>query len=74
MLVPVVHVRVVPMTVRQWLVPVPMAVRFAPWIARAVSVTMVLVVMMRMLMLDRLVGVFMFVPLGQVKPDARRHQ
>ena len=74
MLVPVVHVGVVRMPVRQWLVSVPMAVRFAPRIGGVVSVPVVHVVMMRMLMLDRVVGVGMVVPFGQVKADASRHQ
>ena len=69
-LVTVVHVRVVRMTVRQRLVPVPMAVRFAARIVRAMGVLMVHVVMMQMLMLHRLVCVLVLVPLVEMKPDA----
>jgi len=65
------HVRVMTMTVRQWLVPVTMAVQFTRGIARAVRVPVVLVVLVQVLMLHRFVRVLMLVPLGEVKPHAR---
>lgn len=72
--VPVVNVRVVRMTVRQWFVPVPMAVNGARGVGRPVGMLVMRVVCVHVLMFHRLVGVLVLVPLGEVQNDPRRHQ
>ena len=74
MLVPVVQVRVVRMIVRQRPMPVPMIVRFTRRIVRTVCVLVMRVVVMKMLVLHRIVGVQVLMPLCEMKPHARSHQ
>ena len=71
---PVVQVRVVRMTVRQWPMPVPMTVRLARRIVRRMRVLVMRVVMVKMLVLNRIVGMLVLVPLCEVKPHTRSHE
>ena len=70
--VAMVDVGIVRMPVPKRLMPVPvrMRLRHRPFVGMA----MMVVVDMGMLVLDRLMRVVMRVPLGQMKPDAERHQ
>ena len=70
----VMHVRHMRMGVLQPAVRVGMGVRLPRRIAGAVRVPMMLVVHVRMGVLHRLVDVLVLVPLGQMQPDAERHQ
>ena len=74
MLVPVMDVRVVRVSVDKFFVPVPVRVRFARRIIRAVDVLLMLVVCVQVLMLHRLVPVFVSVKFSEMKPDAERHE
>ena len=69
-----VFVRHVVMGMRQGRVTMRMCVRLAQGIEQSMLVLMVLVVRMRMIMRDGIVNVKMLVMLGDVKPDANRHQ
>lgn len=66
MLVPVVRVRKVRMPMRLRLMAVPMAVFSAGSHRIGVSVLMMLVVRVFVFVLERLVRMFVFVPLGQM--------
>ncbi len=73
--VAVVQVRVVGVAVDQPLVPMAVAVRLTRRVARRMRVTMVrVVVRVTVLVLQRLVGVVVLVPLGEVEPEADSHQ
>lgn len=65
---------VVRMLVRQPLVPVRMAVARSLGQRRLVLVAMMLVVLVLMRVLERLVRMAVHVALGDMQPDARRHQ
>ena len=68
------NVRVMRMSVDQFLVTVPMRVRFAGRVIRAVDMLMMLVVSVQVLVFHRLMPVLVFVPLSQMKPDAEAHE
>ena len=53
---------------------VPVRVRLSGRGARAMTVLVMVIVGMAMFMVQRLVRVFMLVPLGKVQPDAHSHQ
>ena len=54
--------------------PVRMRVRLPPIPVRIVLMLVMFIVDVLVRMLQRVVGVFMFVMLGKMQPDARRHQ
>ena len=72
MFVAVMEIGVMRMPVPKGFMPVPVRMRLCrrPF----VNVAVMVVVDMGMLVLDRLMRVFMGMPLGQMKPDAERHQ
>jgi len=70
----VVQVREVRVAVTEWLVRVEVAVRLPGWSSGVVGVLVMLVVNVRVRMLERLVAVFVVVPLGEVKPHASPHE
>ena len=72
--VTVMDVRVVRMCVNEFLVPVPVGVRFTLRVIRAVRVMVVFIVRVQMLVLHRFVMVIVFVTFGEVQPDAASHQ
>ena len=74
MTVSVVNVRHVRVRVPHRAVLVEMSVRFARWIEGAMRVTMVFIMDMWMRMRHRRVNVFVLVMLGEVQPDAQRHE
>ena len=74
MRVAVVQVGVVGMPVHQRLMPVPVAVRFPARIVRPVGVPMVLVVNVPVRVLHELVPMLVLVPLGEMQPEADRHE
>jgi len=63
MAVPVMQVRIMWMGMRQWHVPVPMRMRFAGGHSRPMLVLVVSVMDVAMLMLHRLVGMLVIMPL-----------
>src|SRR5437764_14198732 len=71
---PVVDVRVVRVAVPQRLVAVRVAVRLAGRVVGAVFVPVVFVVDVPVVVFQRLVLVFVLVPLGQVQPHPETHQ
>ena len=71
---PMVDVRVVRMAVQQRLVMMLVGMRLFAVPARLVRVAMVRVVDVRVIVSERFVQMLVFVPLGQVQPDAERHQ
>ena len=71
---PVVDVRVVGMAVQQRLVMMLMGMRLFAVPAGLVRVAMVRVVNVRVVVSERFVQMLVFVPLGQMQPDAERHQ
>ena len=74
MSVPVMDVGVVRMRVDKFPVAVPVGVRFAGRIIRAVDMLMMHVVMMKVLVLHQFMAMLMLVAFGQVEPDAKAHQ
>ena len=72
--VAVVSVGVVRVDVRHRLMPMAMGVRLARWIVRAMRMLVVSVVPGGMGMLQRLVGVWMLMPLGEMQPESQAHQ
>ena len=74
MFMPMVDIGVVWMRVRHWLVSMRMRMRLRAVPVRAVFVLMMLVVAVGVRMIQALVRVIVFVPLGQVQPDPRAHQ
>lgn len=74
MLVPVVDVRVVGVSVGHSFVLMGMAIRLSRRVVGRVFVLVVFVVDVAVVMLNRLVPVFVVVPLRQVQPDADPHQ
>ncbi len=74
MLVPVVDVRVVDVGMAHRLMLVRVAVRLAGRVVRAVFVLVVFVVDMAVVVGDRIMVVFVGVPLGQVQPDPDAHE
>ena len=71
---PVMNVRVVRMLVRQHLMPVGMRVRLSGVPGKGMRVLVVLVMRMPVAVLQRLMTVFVFMPLANVQPDADGHQ
>jgi hypothetical protein len=69
-----VHVRDVRMFVHELLVPVPMRVRLTARVVRPMDMLMVRIMDVRMAVLLRLVHVLVVMMLGQVQPDAERHE
>ncbi len=67
------HVRSVRMGMDEWFVAMPMGVRFASRIFRAVFMLMVLIMHVWMRVSCLLVGVGMFVMLGEMQPDPDAH-
>jgi hypothetical protein len=65
-IVPMVQIRIMRMPVHKPSVPVEMCVRFANRIGAHMLVLVVLIVVMPVLMLQRLVEMFMLVPLGKM--------
>ena len=74
MIVPVVDVGVVSVRVPQGFVPVRVAVRLPRWIGRVVFVSVVHIVDVEVLVLQRFVNVLVFVPFGQMETDAQSHE
>ena len=72
--VPMVDVRVMRMLVRQGKVGMLMTVWFGAIPRRLMRVLMVRIVHMAMCMYQRLMGVLVCVPLGQVQPHPQRHE
>ena len=70
----VVQVRIVWVVVLERLVHVCMRVRFTAVPSCIMTVAMMLIVHVRMRMCQRRVPVTMLVPLGEVEPNAYRHQ
>lgn len=68
------QVRIVRMGVNEFLMAMPMTVRFARRIVAVVAVLMMFIVEMQMFVLHWLVMVFVFVVFSQVKPYAEGHQ
>jgi hypothetical protein len=73
-LVPVVEVRVVGVPVRDRQMPVTVRVWFARRVTGGVFVLVMEVVDVAMGMLQRFMGVFVIVSLGDVQPHAETHQ
>jgi hypothetical protein len=73
-MVPMVQIREVRVAVTEPRVHVGMAMRLAGRSSRRVGVLVVLVVDVRVRVLERLVLVLVFVPLGEVKPHAGPHE
>src|SRR5436853_4098057 len=71
---PVVHVGRVRVCVPQRRMPMEMRVRFAGRVERAMVMTMVLIVHVRVGVRRGLVHMLVFVMFGQVQPYANRHQ
>ena len=74
MIVPVVDVGVVSVRVPQGFVPVRMAVRLPRWIVRGVLMSVVFVVDVQVVVLQRFVSMLVFVPFGQMETDAQSHE
>jgi hypothetical protein len=74
MLVPVMEVGIVGVRVPQRRVPVRVAVRLAWRVGRQVLVLVMFVVDVEVVVLQRLVLVLVFMPLGQVEPHADAHE
>ena len=72
MTMPVMQVRVMRMLMPHRFVPVPVGVRLGD--RAVVAVVVMFVVNMGVFVLERLVGVFVVVALGQVHPEAKGHQ
>jgi hypothetical protein len=71
---PMMDVRVVRMAVQQRLVAMLVGMRLFAVPAGLVRVPMVRVVNVRVIVSERFVQMLVFVPLGQMQPDAERHQ
>ena len=71
---PMMQVRVVRVPMHQALVAVPMAVRLARWIGFSMRVSVVLVVDVAMVVLQRPVNMLVLVPLGQMQPETNGHE
>ena len=74
MRVPVMDIRIMRMSVRQWLVPVPVHMRLLSVPPGIVRMLMMFVMHMQVLMLDGLMRVLVFMMLAQMQPDAECHQ
>ena len=77
MAVAVVNVWVVRVRVHQWLVRMPMGMRRRIGhrrVAGDMRMVVMLVVYVRVVMIQQLVPVLVFVALGKMQPDAERHQ
>ncbi|MNV93663.1 hypothetical protein D3C71_1883770 [compost metagenome] len=70
----VMNVRVMRMLVRQHLMPVGMRVRLRCVPSKGMRVLMVLVMRMPVAVLQRLMAVFVLMPLADMQPDANCHQ
>ena len=68
MTVAMMQVGIVRVSMEHGFMPVPMAVRLSRMHVGAMSVLVVVVVAMPMLVLQRLVGVFVFMPLCEMEP------
>ena len=68
------HVREMRMPVGQGRMLMPMRVRFAVGIPRGVCMTVMLVMRMAVLVIERLVAVPMIVIFGEMQVDAKTHQ
>ena len=69
-----VQIREVGVAVTEWPVHVEVAVRLPGWSSRVVGVLVMRVVEVSVRMFERLVVVFVVVPLGEVKPHAGPHE
>ena len=74
MKVPMMGIGHVGMVVHQMRMLVPVRMRFARRISRCVGVLVVLVVVMGMFVCEGGMDMLVLVPLGDVQPDASRHQ
>jgi bifunctional DNA-binding transcriptional regulator/antitoxin component of YhaV-PrlF toxin-antitoxin module len=72
--VPMMDIRKMRMPVYQGRMVVPMGVRFALGIPRGVCVTVMRVVGMPVLVIERLVAVLMIVVFGEMQVDAKAHE
>ena len=72
--VAVMDVREMRMSVAQRRMDVPVRVGLSGWHAKQVLMSMMLIVDMRVLMLERLVDMLVAMPLGHVEPHAAGHQ
>jgi hypothetical protein len=72
--VPMVKVWIVWMPMHHRRMPMPVRVRFAGRITRAMRMLVMLVMHVAMLMLNRFVSMLMVVPFGEVKIEPDRHQ
>ncbi len=70
----VMNVRIMRMAMRDGLVLMQVSMRFCAIPGDGVSMLMVFVVHVRVIVVQRLVGMHMVVAFREVKPDARRHQ
>ena len=64
----------VTMAMSQWLVPMPMAMRFAVRLARPVVVLVMRVMDVTVFMFERFMAMVMLMALTEVQPDADSHQ
>ena len=72
-LVAVVQVRIMRMLVHHSRMPVEVAMRLAGWIIRPVPMLVVGIVHVPMLVLERFVGVLVFVPFGEMQINTDPH-
>lgn len=70
----VVNVRIVGVFMHQRFVTMHMSMGFSAVPRKIVRVLVMLVMPVRMVMMQRLMGVLVFVPLPQMQPDPQRHQ
>ena len=74
MVVPMVEIRVVRMLMPHRCVMMPMCVWLPRRVIRRMGMLMMLVVDVSVLMIERVVPMFVFMPLGQMQIEANRHQ
>ncbi len=72
--VTVMEIRIVRMAMHHRRVPVPVGVRLAGWCIRSMPMLVVRVVHVAVLVLHYLMRVLVVVALGEVQPQAERHQ
>lgn len=72
--VAVMNIREMWVRVCQILVSVGVRMRFSEWIIRSVSMSVMFVVRMEMVVLQRLVSMLVLVPFGQMQPDTGGHE
>ena len=70
----VMNVWIVRVGVREWFVGMLMCMRFRAVPRKGMAVPMVLIVLVAVRVSERLVGMVVFMPFGEVQPHARCHQ